>query len=77
MYNVLPDRDGCGCVGSSTPPSLPNKDNGVVSIPTPVKHIETTIRTTYTDSDSEENVGDDPHERQSTGDGIGDESAMR
>ncbi|XP_035845930.1 protein unc-13 homolog [Helianthus annuus] len=36
-------------------------------------------RTTYTNSgsDSEENVDDDPRERQSTGDGIGDDSAMR
>ncbi|MFS7889820.1 hypothetical protein Hanom_Chr00s000005g01611561 [Helianthus anomalus] len=75
--NVLLDEDGCGCVDSSTPPSLPNKDNGVVLIPTPVKHVETTVRTTYADSDSEENVGDDPRKRQSTGDGIGDDSAMR
>ncbi|KAF5807038.1 hypothetical protein HanRHA438_Chr05g0238121 [Helianthus annuus] len=46
---------------------------------TPVKHVETTVRTTYTNSgsDSEENVDDDPRERQSTGDGIGDDSAMR
>ncbi|MFS7889813.1 hypothetical protein Hanom_Chr00s000005g01611471 [Helianthus anomalus] len=82
--NVLLDGDGCGCVGSSTPPSLPNKDNEVVPIPTPVKHVETTVSsrlflrmTTYADSDSEEDVGDHPRERQSTGDGIGDDSAMR
>ncbi|KAM0031001.1 putative nucleic acid-binding, replication factor A [Helianthus debilis subsp. tardiflorus] len=56
--NVLLYGDGCGCVGSSTPPSLSNKDNEVVPIPTPVKHVEMTIR-------------------QSTGDGIGDDSAMR
>ncbi|KAF5808500.1 putative nucleic acid-binding, replication factor A [Helianthus annuus] len=77
--NVLLYGDGGGCVGSSTPHSLSNKDNEVVPIPTPVKHVETTIRTTYTNSgsDSEENVDDDPRERQSTGDGIWDDRAMR
>ncbi|KAJ0568270.1 hypothetical protein HanIR_Chr06g0294301 [Helianthus annuus] len=42
--NVLLDGDGCKPFGSSTPPSIPAKDKGVLPIPTPVKRVEANVR---------------------------------
>ncbi|XP_035839018.1 uncharacterized protein LOC110906098 [Helianthus annuus] len=41
--NVLLDGDGCKPFGSSTPPSIPAKDKGVLPIPTPVKRVEAIV----------------------------------
>ncbi|KAJ0573629.1 putative nucleic acid-binding protein [Helianthus annuus] len=75
--NVLLDGDGCKPFGSSTPPSIPAKDKGVLPIPTPVKRVEAIVRPAYANSDSEETVDGDPHESQLVGDGIGDDGGMR
>ncbi|XP_022036730.1 uncharacterized protein LOC110939396 [Helianthus annuus] len=75
--NVLLDGDVCKPFGSSTPPSIPAKDKGVLPIPTPVKRVEAVVRPAYADSDSEETVDSDPHESQLAGDGIGDGGGMR
>ncbi|KAJ0874619.1 hypothetical protein HanPSC8_Chr11g0466381 [Helianthus annuus] len=75
--NVLLDGDGCKPFGSSTPPSIPAKDKGVLPIPTPVKRVEAIVRPAYADSVSEETVDSDPHESQLAGDGIGDDGGMR
>ncbi|KAF5765625.1 putative nucleic acid-binding protein [Helianthus annuus] len=42
--NVLLHGDGCNPFGSSTPPSIPAKDKGVLPIPTPIKRVEPIVR---------------------------------